>query len=152
MRFSIRKGWKRIRLRILLFLLSRVSRFSIPELMDATQAGLQVPPDVLIQKSEETYDQETKIVDLAYHYWIALEHDPVVRDLFARFYKMHRELGQAILEGQCDHWGKDLTESYRKAFAVLERIITIPAALQARKKEVEEVGFGIPPKELDTQE
>jgi hypothetical protein len=120
--------------------------------MDATQAGLQVPPDVLIQKSEETYDQETKIVDLAYHYWIALEHDPVVRDLFARFYKMHRELGQAILEGQCDHWGKDLTESYRKAFAVLERIITIPAALQARKKEVEEVGFGIPPKELDTQE
>lgn len=146
MRFRLRK----LRLRFLLFLLERLSRHPVHELLDATQEGIGMPPDVLIRKNHDFYRNEGRVVELAYQYKIAMEHDPVVQDLFGRLYQMHQDLGQAILQGRRDEWGNDLTDGYRKAFGVLENIIAIPGLLQARKEEIEEVGYGLPPVELDT--
>lgn len=145
----MRRLWRRIRLRILLFLLARISRFSIPELLAATQRGLRVPPDVLIRQRDEQYQKEDSVVELAYQYKVALDGHPVVRDLFARLYRVQRELGEAILQGRHDEWGHDVTDNFRRAFAIVEDIIALPGQLQARKEQIEEFRYGVQPAKVD---
>jgi len=140
--------FRKLRLKLALRLLRRLSHRPVCDLIDVTQKFSNIPPDLLIRRTAEMSPEAT--VDLAYKYRIALEHDPVIQDLFGRLYEMHQDLGKAILQGRCDEWGNDLTDGYRKAFGVLENIIAIPGQLDARKEEIEEVGYGIPPKDLDT--
>lgn len=140
---------RRTRARLLLWTLRRLSKCSVPDLIDATSDLLKTPPDVLLRNRESF--TENDVVDLATRYRIALEHDPVVRDLFTRLYALQKELGQSILQGRYEG-GRDVTANYRTAFGVVEDLLALPALLLQRKAEIEELTYGLPPEQVDKGE
>lgn len=67
-----------------------------------------------------------------------------MRDLWGRLHGLAENLRTEILRGRWDDYGRDVTPQARAALGLLENILALPAALEARKEFVQREEMGIP--------
>lgn len=127
-------------------LLGRLDRLgypSLPVLLERLQRGLPLPLRDEWKRSEDRYVSR-EVVLLAEAYRHALRHDEAMRDLWGRLHGLAENLRTEILRGRWDDYGRDVTPQARAALGLLENILALPAALEARKEFVQREEMGIP--------
>lgn len=101
--------------------------------MEKTRALLPVSPEHWLRKFED--DTELLAVVDAYQ---GLKDNPAWLHLSSRMFRLKDTFEKAILQGERDPQGRDITPELRSAYGLLLQILAIPADAVSRHARYEE--------------
>lgn len=102
-----------------------------------------------MQQAQEVHQQPISLVELDGQYQ-AIASDPAWLHLMGCLANMRRMYEEAILRGERDRFGNDLTDKARASYGTLLQIMAIPAQISQSRKTAEDFMLGPGPQdELD---
>jgi hypothetical protein len=113
-----------------------------PDLIKLALARLPLP-ERLIADAAAAYASPESLLDLRSNYESLASH-PAWQHFTGRLLDMKQRYEQAILVGEKDRQGNDVTDKMRAAYGTLLQILAIPAQVEQLHKQAEETLIGLP--------
>ena len=125
----------------------RIPETSLEELVKRALAAMPLPKDLILSADEKMADP-AELLELMHHYE-ALTSNPAWQHLTGRLLAMMARYEQAILIGERDRHGNDLTDKLRASYGTLLQILAIPAQIRALQQESQQALLGLIDPNLD---
>lgn len=122
---------------------------TIHDLINAALKGLPAPEDLVMLSRKD--EDPLSLLALKDHYEDIKQH-PAWQHFVGRLVEIRSEMVKAVLRGDRDRFGNDLTDELRAAYGVIEQILAIPGQILDKQRREEEIRFGRPATNLDNND
>lgn len=110
-------------------------------LIDKTLQGLPLP-DELVQASKDAFENPVALLDLRSNY-DNLKRHPAWLHFLGRLIEIKSIYERAILMGERDRFGNDLSPQLRASYGTLMQILALPGQIETIQRESEAALIGI---------
>lgn len=113
------------------------------DLVDRAVKRLAASPQVLIDAADARLGNPGEVLVLADQYRTMTQSE-AWKHYTGRLLAMKGLLQEAILKGEKDKFGNDLTPYFRASYGILLQVLAVPAQIEGLKEEAENVLMGGP--------